>query len=390
MTKFDHKSQLPILFAKSGLSILPTSRGTYTIGTFEAFSEFRESFVGEITPIRFPPFLESIDYKNINSEATAINCAFISDILNDFILKGEEGDLLPTVSGRMGSSSFDFEINSSRGRFRIDVQNAQVEIDGGYEEQNSLTLIEAKNHISSDFLVRQLFYPLRLWADKVTKKVRPVFLTYSNRVFHLREYEFENLDYYNSLKLISQKKYVLKNDDFSFNLKIIDEIVNNTEILREPEIPFPQADSFERVINLCELLVRSDYFSKEEITENFDFDSRQTDYYSNACRYLGLLEFSKDPVSKQSICILSKKGKKNFSLNLFQRQKQFVKIIVEHEPFKRALQIYLEEAKTPSKEQIVEIMKQSNLYNMDADSTYERRSSTVSGWINWIISQIEE
>ena len=35
MTKFDHKSQLPKLFADNKLSILPTSRGGYVIGEFE-------------------------------------------------------------------------------------------------------------------------------------------------------------------------------------------------------------------------------------------------------------------------------------------------------------------------------------------------------------------
>lgn len=104
MTKFDHRSQLPELFIEHNLSILPTSRGTYDIGTFETFCEFNKDEV-EVTPIDFPPFLESIDYKDITSESVAINCAFVSKILHDFI---EEENLLPTVCGRMGSSLFDF------------------------------------------------------------------------------------------------------------------------------------------------------------------------------------------------------------------------------------------------------------------------------------------
>ncbi|WP_353169344.1 hypothetical protein [Flavobacterium sp.] len=152
MTKFDHKSQLPKLFAENNLSILPTSRGGYVIGTFETFSDFNIDDVA-ITPIEFPTFLESLDYRDITSEATAINCAFVSKILHDFT---EEDSLLPTVSGRMSSSSFDFNINSGNGLFNVNVGNSQIEIDGGYEGDNSLNLIEAKNYISDDFLVRQL------------------------------------------------------------------------------------------------------------------------------------------------------------------------------------------------------------------------------------------
>ena len=35
-------------------------------------------------------------------------------------------------------------------------------------------------------------------------------------------------------------------------------------------------------------------------------------------------------------------------------------------------------------------MKEANLYNIEADSTYLRRSSTVVGWINWILGIVEE
>ena len=43
MTKFDHKSQLPRLFSENKLSILPTSRGGYVIGTFETFCDFNKN-----------------------------------------------------------------------------------------------------------------------------------------------------------------------------------------------------------------------------------------------------------------------------------------------------------------------------------------------------------
>lgn len=192
MTKFDHRSQLPELFVEHKLSILPTSRGTYEIGAFETFCDFNKEDV-EIVPVNFPTFLESIDYKDITSESIAINCVFISKILHDFT--GEE-NLFPTVSGRMSSSLFDFAINSKQKTFRINVENSQIEIDGGFEGDNSLNLIEAKNYISDDFLIRQLYYPYRLWSDKIVKRVRPIFLTYSNGIFDLREYEFTNPELY--------------------------------------------------------------------------------------------------------------------------------------------------------------------------------------------------
>lgn len=384
MTKFDHKSQLPELFAQNNLSILPTSRGGYIIGGFETFSDFNKDDI-EITKIEFPTFLESLDYRDITSESTAINCAFVSKILHDFT---EEDNLFPTVSGRMSSSSFGFNINSSKGLFNINVGNSQVEIDGGYEGDSSLNLIEAKNYISDDFLVRQLYYPFKLWNGKVQKQVRPIFLTYTNGVFHLREYVFKDINHYNSLSLVKHKKYVVQ--DGVFNIETILEILDKTKTIKEPEIPFPQADSFERVINLCELLNQKEFITKEEITQNYDFDARQTDYYSNAGKYLGLVEIGKDPLNGQVGCYLTEKGKQVFNTNLIDRQKEFVKLIVSHLAFKQTLKVYFDNSEMPTKENIVEIMKESNLHNIGSESTFFRRASTINGWINWIMNQIEE
>ena len=384
MTKFDHKSQLPKLFVDNNLSILPISRGEYVIGTFETFCDFNSDNI-EVSSIEFPTFLESLDYRDITSEATSINCAFVSKILHDFI---SEENLFPTVSGRMSSSSFKFDINTANGLFNINVDNSQIEIDGGYEGDNSLTLIEAKNYISDDFLVRQLFYPFKLWSEKINKKVRPIFLTYSNGIFHLREYEFANINHYNSLVLVKHKKYVIQ--EGAFNFEILSEIIDKTDVVKEPEIPFPQADNFERVINLCELLNQKEFLVKEEITQNYDFDSRQTDYYSNAGKYLGLIETGKDPITQQIGCFLTSKGKHMFNLNLVDRQKEFIKLIVSHYAFRNTLKLSLEKGDIPDKEIIVEMMKYTKLYNVNSDSTYFRRASTIIGWINWILNQIED
>ena len=309
----------------------------------------------------------------------------MSKILHNFT---EEENLLPTVSGRMSSSSFNFGINSPKGLFNVIVGNSQVEIDGGYEGDNSLNLIEAKNYISDDFLVRQLYYPFKLWSGKIQKQVRPIFLTYSNGVFHLREYAFSNVNHYNSLVLVRHRKYVVQ--EGSFNLEALAQIIDTTKAVKEPEIPFPQADSFERVINLCELLKQKEFISKEDITQNYDFDGRQTDYYSNAGKYLGLIDIGRDPLTGQTGCFLTTKGKQVFNLNLIDRQKEFVRLIVSHKAFKETLKLYLDNGEMPEKGIIVEIMKRCKLYNISSDSTYFRRASTIIGWTNWIINQTEE
>ncbi|MCC8153345.1 MAG: transcriptional regulator, partial [Tannerellaceae bacterium] len=381
MTKFDHRSQLPKLFVDSGLSILPTSRGTYEIGTFETFCKFNEEDI-EVTPVDFPNFLESVDYRNITSEATAINCAFISKILHDFL---NEDSLLPTVSGRMSSSLFDFKINSTAGLIPIKVNNSQIEIDGGYEGNSSLTIIEAKNYISDDFLVRQLYYPYRLWSNKVNKRVRPIYLTYSNGIFHLREYEFVDLELYNSIQLVQHKKYAVQDGAISVNA--IRNILESIKTVKEPELPFPQADSFERVINLCELLKEKGFLSKEEITQNYDFDLRQTDYYSNAAKYLQLIEDTREGNRKGFA--LTKSALTVFNRPIVERQLEFVKLILSHEVFKITLKGYFDDGHMPSKNEVAEIMRKAKLYNIGSEETYRRRASTVISWVKWILDLVD-
>jgi hypothetical protein len=382
MTKFDHRSQLPKLFIDNKLSILPSSRGKYIIGTFETFHDFDTNPVG-IVKIDFPSFFESLDYRNITSEATAINCAFISGILQDFT--GEK-NLYPTVSGRMGSSSFDFNINSAQGRlFKISVENSQIEIDGGFEGDSSLNLIEAKNYIADDFIIRQLYYPCKLWTNKISKKVRSIFLTYTNGIFHLREYTFDDISHYNSLRLIYQKKYVVREP---INIEIIQQIIETVKPQKEPEIPFPQADSFERVINLCELLMQKGFMSKEEISRNYDFEYRQANYYAIAGKYLGIIDSKQK--EGQSICFLTEQGGRIFTLSFYDRQVEFIKLILSHTAFKETLKTFFRNGEMPGKDEIVEIMKKSTLYKVNSDSTYFRRASTITGWINWIVTQIEE
>ena len=356
MTKFDHRSQLPELFVEHELSILPTSRGTYEIGAFETFCDFNKEDV-EIVTVDFPTFLESIDYKDITSESIAINCAFVSKILHDFT---DEENLLPTVSGRMSSSLFDFEINSGHNTFRINVENSQIEIDGGFEGDNSLNLIEAKNYISDDFLIRQLYYPYRLWSNKITKRVRPIFLTYSNGIFNLREYEFTNPELYNSIRLLQHKKYAVQ--ERNINIEDIQNILNNVQVVRESELPFPQADSFERVINLCELLKQKGFISKEDITHNYDFDHRQTDYYSNAAKYLGLIEGRRE--NRQIGCTLTQEGTRTFNLPFVERQLEFVRLILSRAAFKNTLELYFDKGDVPTKDEVIEIMKNARLYKI--------------------------
>lgn len=399
MTKFDNKKTLPQLFKDNKLSILPISANSYILGNFKLY----EPIPKIETPIEFkefPSYIESIDYNKINSETIALNCAYISKIIENFLdEKNQTIEILPTVAGKMSSGKFEFKVDNvlkTDGDYSIYIDRSGIEIDAGYETSNSLVLVEAKNIIAEDFLVRQLYYPFRLWKEKITKKVRTIFMQYSNGIFNLYEYEFKEPNNYNSLELIKSKRYsIVGQKEMEITLDDVLNINKNIKYVNEPEIPFPQADSFERVISLLEMLNTDIIKSKEEITEEFRFDPRQTDYYFNAGKYLGFLEEDKVIVEENGISVekiaikLSNRGRNIFNMSYKNRQLEYVKSILEHKVFNQVFNDWNNHNEMPMKDKIIEYMKNDDLYNIKSEETYRRRASTVSGWINWILKLCE-
>lgn len=373
MTKFDHRASLPEIFKKNKLSILPVTRGSYIIGDFLAYHDqpFNQSI--EAQSVEFPSTIETLRPENIFSESAAINCAFLSGMLDQIA----GGPCLPTVSGRMGTSDFEFTIKrTGGGNHRIRAVNCQCEIDGGFESDGALILIEAKNAITEDFIVRQLFYPYRLWLGRTNKKVTPVFLCYSNDIFHFFEYGFEDSSDYNSIRLIKQWNFALAPE--RIELEDILAVLDSVQTVPEPNAPFPQADNFERVVDLVSI-VGGGMMDRASITFNYGFDPRQTLYYLAAAKYLGLLAGSAGYFS------LTKLGMQLLRMKFKEKYLGFTRAILSHRVFKEVCSEYFSNGTRPSIDRIVEIMKASGLNRVESATTYRRRARTVQGWIEWII-----
>ena len=382
MAKFDHKINLPKIFLENNLSILPITRGNYLIANFETYHEF-ESESNVIYKAELPDYIQSLDCENIFSESVALNCAFASGIIANFM---EDENILPTITGRMSAGEFNFEINNVKNneKYIVHVKNPQIEIDAAYEGIKNFAIIEAKRDISEDFLIRQIYYPYRMMYEKITKNIKLIFFVYSNGIYHLYEYKFENPEHYNSLILVKQKNYSV--EDTKINSADIQEILQKTILKTEPEIPFPQADNFERIINLCELLNKK-VLSKDDVTTEYDFDERQTNYYTDAARYLGLIEKKNSGNISYN---LSKFGEKILSQNYKNRQLAYCECILSHKVFYETLKKFFDSGEMPSKNEIVQIMKESDLFNVQSEETFKRRSSTIKSWLNWIVGLIND
>jgi len=380
MAKIDHSKNLPEVFRKKNLSILPVSRGSYFISRFENYEKFTSPKSGIINSFPLRGSLETLATENIISESIALNASMASGIMADFL---DDETIVPTISGRMGSGSFNFYVEEhSGGRREVGVNNAQIEIDAAFEGRDFFAIVEAKMDIpdEGDFLIRQLYYPYRVWRDRIRKAIRPIFLTYSNGIYALREYSFKEVMGYNSISLIRQSLYSI--EDTCITNEEIEDILNRASIGPEPAgIPFPQADVFPRIINLCELLQGGD-LDNNTLSQEYDFDKRQSNYYADAARYLGLVDKPQD-----NSYHLSKKGLELLKLPYKKRQLAYCECIFSHSVFNILMRRVFDRGLFPANEEIIEVMEDNNISL--GESTKHRRASTVRGWISWVIKLVE-
>src|SRR5699024_6396958 len=261
MTKFDHSDNLPYLFKKHNLAILPDSRGTYIIGNFKAYQKLK---VNEIKPlsVNLPDHIESLNPNNITSEAVALNIAHASGMI-DYIMNHEDDNTtssILTLSGRMGSGKINYKIKSTNKKEKnkyhyINVTNSQIEIDASYENMNIITVLEAKNKLPKDFLIRQLYYPYRFYKSlQINKTIKPVFFTYADEVFNFYIYEFKDKLDYTSIQQIEQYSFIL-NEVLNINLNEVLEISHKSPMLAEPhDLVYPQANNFTRILDMLDYL----------------------------------------------------------------------------------------------------------------------------------------
>ena len=386
MAKWDSEASLPEILKKNRVNILPVSRKEYVLSDFKLY-ESLPPFLDTKSPmkqIHFKEQYESVDCQHISSESNAINVLLLSDVLDDFL--GSEGTA-ETFNGRMGTGAFDFFVNSYAGvKRKVSVEGAQCEIDGGFENDENVIIMEAKNVIHPDFHVRQLYYPYRLWKSKVKKPIRLLFSQYSNQIFRLFEYAFANPEDYSSIYLVQQKNYSL--EDVHITEEDLIEVWEKTPVVTDDHmvaptpksyIPFIQADSLERVISLLEHLAIHP-MGTGDIAQLMNFKERQSDYYYHAGHYLGLF------IKKEQAVYLTSLGRKVYQLPYKKRQLKLVSLILEHQIFHDFFAYVISRNQMPSRKEIIEKMLQ---YHVCSESVVSRRSGSVISWLRWIFHLTE-
>jgi len=374
MTKFDTRESRPSRL--DNVTILPLSNGEYALLKGDGYCDVPKATSVKVwNKPRLQPRLVTLPWNTgPASESQALDMAAAAGILDDFF--GETNASL-TIRGRLRSPQFDFRFRCETREIALRVNGVQIEVDSGFEGEQ-IHLVEAKLGNRTNFHVRQLYFPMRMWSALVSDKpVSAAFLTWSNRCVSIRSFRFDPLDLYQSIKPVDRVDYLLDEPD---QIPTMTELIESTPRCVAPAgIPFPQADDVRRVIDMVDA-IGAGVSNRTSIAKRYDFHGRQADYYANAAAYLGLLERNAGAFE------LSRIGQQFWRAPLNRRYEIFLRQMIARPVFRPIAQQFETSGTLPSREEVSEIVSAATSLT---GATSMRRARTALSWLRWAHETIQ-
>ena len=199
------KKNRPDIFKEKGLFLLPVKKQNkkyiYYIVKGEGYIDI-PNIDKEV--ILYKSKLDfNLDTSKVGqSEMQYLDYAYASSLIKTFI--GDD-NLVLTIRGRKYTEkSFEFFVNNQK--ICVD-KGVQTEVDAGYEGKDKVVLIEAKNVKTDNVIIRQMYYPFRKWKQETNKQIMNLFFQKEKNIYSIWEFEFENKEDYNSVKLKKARKF---------------------------------------------------------------------------------------------------------------------------------------------------------------------------------------
>ncbi len=370
--KIDYKRQLPLPLKQQGFSVLAVDNGTYRIARTDPFVNIDQSVLGQrMTPQAFPlpQHIQALAPRSISSESKALDAALASGMLDAAL----DDKVALVLRGREFCKPIKFSLpDMGREGRRVPYQakGVQIEVDGGYEGQKAIHLIEAKMAVSDNLNLRQLLYPQLHYQQLHRKEVRTHVLLYEHGkgYFHFLRFSGTGGRY----RFSNYARYALEGYSCSYRWQNLTE----TSVDREQTsaaVPFPQADDFAKVFAGLRELNKSGSLTKEEIFHGYDITPRQFDYYLNALCWMKLAEEAPDEArATGSACRyrLTRKGQRICAEPDLEALFDMAQIAFSNDLFNLFLRS--DAPDIPAKIRHRNVLK--------ADSTFTRRLQTVKSW----------
>lgn len=360
MAKVDFRESLPTVMKDESLSILAVKNGLYRIAKNDPFINIKETIETPIIELLPPENIITIDPYNIKSESAALDIAAISGMHNQVF----EEDSCLSIRGRL-RGSFDFNIKDIE--YKID--GVQIEVDGGYESKKKIHLIEAKIGYKNNISIRQLLYPKLFWDKQIylKKEVKAYVFYLQNDIYRFIPYYYDGEVGY--AEHSEEKAFRFKPLADCYNFSLYDIHIDESKI--NTNIPFPQADRFDKVESMIRLLDNESCTNKEILKSHFDIVDRQIDYYYNVLKWIKIVD------EVDNCLVLNQEGIRIANLQFRDRVIELAKIIFS-EPIMN------------------DVLNDKNLnrnlfsrYKMNSNSTIDRRLQTVKAWVKYFKNILE-
>ena len=355
MAKIDFREHIPPVMHKQDMAILAIANGTYRIGRFDPFIDIDPVSTATPSSFPFPGNIITLNPKNLAHESAALDAALVSGILHEVF--GE--DVALTIRGRTRSPDFVFPLNG----INFPISGVQIEVDGGYEGATTVNLVEAKVGPRDNLSVRQLIYPKLAWESIIGQKkaIRTFICFYQEPILRFIPVVYEKgvcqADHGNELAFVLEPVAKL-------NLGAIKAAPNAPYPLLG--VPFPQADNFDTVLAFLNIVVNEEEISKDSLLLEFDLTMRQITYYSDALKWMGLVDI------KQAIVSITSEGRAIAALSHAEKMKRLAEIIFCEPIFNHAL--HKRNSEVPAS-----LFERWNI----GGTTPERRLKTVHAWVNY-------
>ena len=355
MAKIDYREHIPPVMHKQGMAILAIANGTYRIGRFDPFIDIEPVSIVTPSSFAFPGNIITLNPQKLAHESAALDAALVSGILHEVF--GE--DVALTIRGRTRSPDFVFPLNG----INFPISGVQIEVDGGYEGATSVNLVEAKVGPRDNLSVRQLIYPQLAWESVIGKRkaVKTFICFFQEPILRFIPVVYENgvcsADHSNELAFILEPIAKL-------NLASIN--ANPNAAYPVLDVPFPQADNFDTVLAMFNIVVNEEEISKDSLLLEFDLTMRQITYYSDALKWMGLVDI------KQATVSITPEGRAIAALTHAEKMKRLAEIIFCEPIFNFVL-------RKPGQEVPMRLYERWGM----TGTTPARRMSTVRAWVNY-------
>lgn len=374
MAKIDSSDALPEALRRHGYFILPVKNGEYVLVRGNGFHKI-EGLSEPITVFRPKLDFELATLNVGNSESQHLDYCFNVGLIEKF---ADVTGLRQTIRGRKRMPAIDFCVGNI-GPIHVQ-QGVQVEVDLGCEGRADIVLVEAKLGQPKDFIIRQLFYPYRMWMNKIPEKnIRPWFFcseeTGGRRLYRFWQYRFADDNQYNSLVFDRGAAFLVEAQRARLSVN---------ELLREHHKSrkkgklwdVPQADDFIKVAELP-LMVEQGIDTADKVAVHFDFDPRQSSYYRQAAEFLGLVAF--EDKGKYGLTDL---GREYVNRAADERREILAGLLVQFPPMRAALELFDHaRERGVGKKEVARLIED---HSKITQSTPGRRASTLIAWMKWL------